>query len=155
MNLKEAAKYLQVSEKTLSRYLKRGFLAPEQTRSERGTLEYSFLKEDLDAFKDGQGQTGQQTTQDTQERTHKKDDFNSILIEQIRQKDRQIAEQSKSIDRLTALLGMAEQRTLHLPAPDLKPKFNLARFLLLILLLGIVVALVIFQLNDITGVLQW
>lgn len=70
LTLFEACEYLNRSKKTLSRYIRQGLLHPKQTKSQQGTLEYRFSKDDLDAFKarTKQEKTNQETG-DTPDKT--------------------------------------------------------------------------------------
>ncbi len=70
LTLFEACEYLNRSKKSLSRYIRRGLLHPEQIKSQQGTLEYRFSKEDLEAFKaqETQDKTRQETG-DTPDKT--------------------------------------------------------------------------------------
>jgi len=78
-----ACKLLNRSKKTLSRYIKKGWLNPERIESKRGTLEYRFNRADLLKFKKP-GRTGQteQTRPDT--------DIITFLKDQLKVKDEQI-----------------------------------------------------------------
>ncbi len=51
ITLLEACKLLNRSKKSISRYIRRGLLQPEEVKSQRGTLEYRFSKKDIEAFK--------------------------------------------------------------------------------------------------------
>lgn len=70
LTLFEACEYLNRSKKSLSRYIRRGLLHPEQIKSQQGTLEYRFSKDDLEAFKaqETQDKTRQETG-DTPDKT--------------------------------------------------------------------------------------
>ena len=51
LTLFEACELLNRSKKSISRYIRRGLLHPQRVKSQQGTLEYRFSKEDLEAFK--------------------------------------------------------------------------------------------------------
>ena len=51
ITLFEACELLNRSKKSISRYIRRGLLHPQQIKSQQGTLEYRFSKADLEAFK--------------------------------------------------------------------------------------------------------
>ena len=51
LTLFEACELLNRSKKSISRYIRRGLLHPQQIKSQQGTLEYRFSKADLEAFK--------------------------------------------------------------------------------------------------------
>jgi len=61
LTLFEACEFLNKSKKSISRYIRRGLLHPQRIKSQQGTLEYRFNKEDLEAFKlqDTPDKTGQ------------------------------------------------------------------------------------------------
>ena len=61
LTLFEACELLNRSKKSISRYIRRGLLHPQQIKSQQGTLEYRFSKADLEAFKlqETQDKTGQ------------------------------------------------------------------------------------------------
>ena len=63
LTLFEACELLNRSKKSISRYIRRGLLHPQQIKSQQGTLEYRFSKEDLEAFKaqETQDKTRQET----------------------------------------------------------------------------------------------
>ena len=63
LTLFEACEYLNRSKKSLSRYIRRGLLHPQEIKSQQGTLEYRFSKADLEAFKlqETQDKTRQET----------------------------------------------------------------------------------------------
>jgi len=76
ITLFEACEILNRSKKSISRYIRRGLLHPKRVKSQQGTLEYRFDKEELEAFKHRQEQTGQigqdrQDKTDTPEQTEK------------------------------------------------------------------------------------
>jgi hypothetical protein len=68
LTLFEACELLNRSKKSISRYIRRGLLHPQQIKSQQGTLEYRFSEEDLEAFKQRQSER-RQDRQDTQDRT--------------------------------------------------------------------------------------
>ena len=83
-----ACKILSKSKRTVSRYIKKGWLKPEKIESKRGTLEYRFKKIDLLKFKrPGPDKTGQRT-----EKTRPESDIVTLLKEQLKVKDKQINE---------------------------------------------------------------
>ncbi|HPL56526.1 MAG TPA: helix-turn-helix domain-containing protein [bacterium] len=51
ITLYEACEYLSRSKKTLGRYIRQGKLHPQRIKSQQGTLEYRFRRDDLEAFK--------------------------------------------------------------------------------------------------------
>lgn len=63
LTLFEACELLNRSKKSISRYIRRGLLHPQQIKSQQGTLEYRFSKADLEAFKlqETQDKTRQET----------------------------------------------------------------------------------------------
>lgn len=68
ITLFEACELLNRSKKSISRYVRKGRLHPEQIKSQQGTLEYRFSKEDLEAFKTSiHAQTRPDRTDETRE----------------------------------------------------------------------------------------
>ena len=63
LTLFEACELLNRSKKSISRYIRRGLLHPQEIKSQQGTLEYRFSKADLEAFKlqETQDKTRQET----------------------------------------------------------------------------------------------
>lgn len=79
----EACKILKKSKRTVSRYIKKGWLNPEKIESERGTLEYRFNQANLLKFKKpGRTERTEQTRPDT--------DIIALLKDQLKVKDKQI-----------------------------------------------------------------
>jgi len=66
ITLFEACELLNRSKKSISRYIRRGLLHPERVKSQQGTLEYRFSKDDLETFK---ALDADETRQDGTERT--------------------------------------------------------------------------------------
>ena len=81
----EACKILKKSKRTVSRYIKNGWLKPEKIESERGTLEYRFNRRDLLKFKKPK------RTEKTG-KTRPENDIIAFLKEQVKVKDSQIKE---------------------------------------------------------------
>lgn len=81
----EACKLLKRSKRTVSRYIKNGWLNPEKIESQKGTLEYQFSRSDLLKFKKP-GKT------EKKEQTRPESDIVAFLKEQIKVKDEQIKE---------------------------------------------------------------
>ena len=67
ITLFEACELLNRSKKSISRYIRRGLLHPQEIKSQQGTLEYRFSKADLEAFKlqEAQGKTRQDRQDET------------------------------------------------------------------------------------------
>jgi len=81
----EACKILKKSKRTVSRYIKKGWLKPERIESKRGTLQYRFNQANLLKFKKpGRTEKTEQTRPDT--------DIITFLKDQIKVKDKQINE---------------------------------------------------------------
>ena len=80
VTLSEACRLLGKSKKTISRYIKNGWLNPERIESQRGTLEYRFNQDDLAKFKKPE-RTGQ---------TRPENDIITLLRDQLKVKDEQI-----------------------------------------------------------------
>jgi len=72
ITLFEACELLNRSKKSISRYIRRGLLHPQEIKSQQGTLEYRFSKADIEAFKAQEALNAEQTRQDgTDETGHK------------------------------------------------------------------------------------
>lgn len=83
ITLSEACKILKKSKRTVSRYIKNGWLKPEKIESNRGTLEYRFNQANLLKFKKPERtEKTEQTRPDT--------DIISFLKDQLKVKDEQI-----------------------------------------------------------------
>ncbi len=54
ITLFEACEILNISKKTISRYIRQGRLSPERVKSQQGTLKYRFARADLDALRASQ-----------------------------------------------------------------------------------------------------
>jgi hypothetical protein len=76
----EACKILKKSKRTVSRYIKNGWLNPEKIESQRGTLEYRFNRTDIIKFK----------RPERTEKTRPENDIIALLKEQVKIKDEQI-----------------------------------------------------------------
>lgn len=91
LTLFEACEVLNRSKKSISRYIRQGLLHPEQVKSQQGTLEYRFSKEDLEAFKalkaEKTDQTGHldQTRQGRQDTLKRENRLNKVENDQSRQ----------------------------------------------------------------------
>jgi len=83
LTLKEVCQALGKSKRTVSRYIKNGWLNPEKIESQRGTLEYRFNQANLLKFKKPE------RTERT-EQTRPENDIIAILKDQLKQKDKQI-----------------------------------------------------------------
>ena len=78
----EACEILKKSKRTVSRYIKNGWLNPEKIESQRGTLEYRFNRTDLLKFK----------KPEKTKKTRLENDIVALLKEQLKVKDKQINE---------------------------------------------------------------
>ena len=79
----EACEVLKKSKRTVSRYIKNGWLNPEKIESQRGTLEYRFNQVDLLKFK-------KPVRTEKTEQTRPENDIITLLKDQLKQKDKQI-----------------------------------------------------------------
>ena len=82
ITLFEVCELFNRSKKSISRYIRRGLLHPQEIKSKQGTLEYRFSKDDLEAFKaqevlkaDQARQGRADRTEGTEETGHKKSSF--------------------------------------------------------------------------------
>ena len=85
ISFSEACKILKKSKRTVSRYIKNGWLKPEKIESKRGTLEYRFNQANLSKFKKP-GKTEQT------EQTRPENDIITFLKDQIKVKDKTISQ---------------------------------------------------------------
>jgi chromosome segregation ATPase len=94
LTLFEACELLNRSKKSISRYIRRGLLHPQQIKSQQGTLEYRFSKADLEAFKlqETQDKTRQETGDTPDETRQSRQDE---PIEAIPTKTKEIKEQTR------------------------------------------------------------
>jgi len=65
----EVCELLSRSKKSISRYVRKGLLHPQRIKSQQGTLEYRFNKDDLEAFKAQEALNAEQGRQDRPDRT--------------------------------------------------------------------------------------
>ncbi len=88
LTLFEACEYLNRSKKSLSRYIRRGLLHPQEIKSQQGTLEYRFSKDDLEAFKaqETQDKTRQETG-DTPDKTSQSGQTEATPIKEAKIKE--------------------------------------------------------------------
>ena len=94
LTLFETCELLNRSKKSISRYIRRDLLHPQQIKSQQGTLEYRFSRADLEAFKlqetqdktrQETGDTPDETSQSGQtEATPIKEDKTKEIIEETR-----------------------------------------------------------------------
>jgi hypothetical protein len=143
--LKEASTYLNKSERTISRYIKKGLLHPDEVKSLKGSKEYRFLEEELEQLKTD-------IRDDSQKYDMSGDmsgDMLSFMREQIDRKDRQIR-------HLSLLLGQAQGRILAITEakPTSKPLTKRNRVLywviMTLLILGLI-AFWVYQIIKIVG----
>lgn len=99
ITLFEACELLNRSKKSISRYIRKGLLHPERVKSQQGTLEYRFSKNDIEAFKalealnadetrpDETGQTDEtrQSGQERQDTLKTENIKNKEVLEETRQ----------------------------------------------------------------------
>jgi len=96
----EACEILKRSKRTISRYIKNGWLSPEKILSQRGTLEYRFNRNDLLKFK----------KPEKIEQTRPENDIVALLKEQLKVKDKQINElMERSREANILLKGLQNQ----------------------------------------------
>jgi len=144
LTLFEACEYLNRSKKSISRYIRRGLLHPQRIKSQQGTLEYRFSKDDFEAFKlkesqdktDQSGQTEATPTKEAktkeiiEETRHDSEIINllkettGLLKEQLVKKDEQIKDLGGKIDELiqrdretNILIGQLQSKVLMLEQP--------------------------------------
>ena len=98
----EACKILKKSKRTVSRYIKNGWLNPEKIESQRGTLEYRFNRDDLSKFKKP-GKT---------EKTRPENDTITFLKDQIKVQDETIKELLERSRETNILLNRLQNQLL-------------------------------------------
>ena len=88
LTLFETCELLNRSKKSISRYIRRGLLHPQQIKSQQGTLEYRFSKADLEAFKlqETQDKTRQETG-DTPDETSQRGQTETTPIKEAKTKE--------------------------------------------------------------------
>jgi len=108
----EACKILKKSKRTVSRYIKNGWLSPERIESQRGTLEYRFNQNDLAKFK-------KPGRPERTEQTRPENDIIALLKDQLKVKDEQInhllernRETNILLNRLQNQLLLTEDKTI-------------------------------------------
>ena len=80
ITLFETCELLNRSKKSISRYIRRGLLHPERVKSQQGTLEYRFSKEDIEAFKTQEALKAEEARQDRTEETDQTEETGHIHI---------------------------------------------------------------------------
>jgi len=114
----EACKILKKSKKTISRYIKKGLITPERIKSQRGTLEYRFKRDDLENFKKPEtGQIRQDTRQDSEIITLLKE-TTQVLKNQLKVKDEQIKSLLERSRENNILLKGLQNKVLMLESKD-------------------------------------
>jgi len=108
----EACKILGKSERTLSRYIRKGLINPEKVKSDRGTIQYRFSQVDLESLKiPGTDKIRQDIREDTRQAIRQDTgqenevitllkDTTQVLKDQLVIKDKQIKSLSGKIDQL-------------------------------------------------------
>ncbi|MBU4361940.1 helix-turn-helix domain-containing protein [bacterium] len=97
----EACKILGKSERTLSRYIRKGLINPEKVKSDRGTIQYRFNQADLESLKiPGTDKIRQDIRGDTRQAIRQDSEVINILRDQLTIKDKQIKSLSGKIDQL-------------------------------------------------------
>lgn len=86
ITLFEACEFLNRSKKSISRYIRRGLLHPQEIKSQQGTLEYRFSDSELKAFKEKENES-RQDRGDTQDRTEGTPDTKKIIAETAENKE--------------------------------------------------------------------
>ena len=108
INFPEACKILGKSERTLSRYIKKGLINPEKVKSDRRTIKYRFSQVDLERLKiHGTDKIRQDIREDTRQAIRQDNEVITLLKEttqvlkdQLVIKDKQIKSLSGKIDQL-------------------------------------------------------
>jgi len=88
LTLFEACELLNRSKKSISRYIRRGLLHPQQIKSQQGTLEYRFSRADIEAFKAQETQDKiRQETGDTPDETSQSGQTEATPIKEAKTKE--------------------------------------------------------------------
>lgn len=117
ITLFEACELLNRSKKSISRYIRRGLLHPQEIKSKQGTLEYRFSKADIEAFKAQEALKAEEARQDRTEGTdqtgHIKTGFvkNKGVLSQSRQDTpEQTGQDSEVITLLKETTGLLKEQ---------------------------------------------
>jgi len=102
ITLFEACQVLKKSKRTVSRYIKNGWLNPERIESQRGTLEYRFSQANLLKFKKP-GKT---------EKTRPENGIITFLKDQIKVKDETIKELLERDRETNIMINQLQNRLL-------------------------------------------
>jgi hypothetical protein len=96
LTLFEACELLNRSKKSISRYIRRGLLHPQEIKSQQGTLEYRFSKADLEAFKlqETQDKTRQETG-DTPDETRQSGQTRQDIFKNNNIKNKEVLEETR------------------------------------------------------------
>lgn len=128
LSTSEVCGILGKSEKTVQRYIKRGLLHPESVRSERGTPEYRFTREEVETLR---GKAPETLTPPPRRERETGRDFHPLLqetvrtlTEQLKTKDNQIGSLNERLkemierdrERNVLMRDLQEKITLLLPA---------------------------------------
>ena len=116
ITLFEACEFLNRSKKSISRYIRRGLLHPQEIKSQQGTLEYRFSRADLEAFKlqEAQNKTRQDTQDEPDETSQSGQDEPTEAkpdkIKEIKDKTRETGQDGKSITLLKETTGLLKDQ---------------------------------------------
>jgi len=117
-NLQEASKLLRISSRTLSGYIKKGYIKPKKVKSSRGTTQYSFTKENLQKLRQSLNRPDLKETNEKvkpepkAESVSNNNDNNlkSELLEIIKTQQKTIDNLTKNIDSLTKNIDSQSER---------------------------------------------
>jgi predicted site-specific integrase-resolvase len=114
LTLKEVCQELGKSQRTVTRYIKKGLLNPDRVKNEKGILEYRFKISEIENIKNPDTTTSQ-TTGHKQKVDQKNEDILSlvkILEKQLKEKDRQIKQMLERQRETNILMGQLQNKVL-------------------------------------------
>jgi len=103
LSFDEVSRILNKSKRTISRYIASGKLRPKKIKSKKGTVKYIFNKSEVESLSlDISGQVANQN------------DIISFFQEQLKEKDKQIAELLNRQHETNVLIGSLQNKVLQL-----------------------------------------
>ena len=110
LTLFEACEVLSRSKKSISRYIRQGFIHPKRVKSQRGTLEYRFSKADLEAFRlQGTQDKTRQETGDTPNQTNQRGQAEPTEAKPAKTKEIKQGQRSDLLQDVTSLKDRTEK----------------------------------------------
>lgn len=117
-NLQEASKLLRISSRTLSGYIKKGYINPKKVKSSRGTTQYCFTKENLQKLRQilnrpDLKETNEKVKPEPKAESVSNNNDNNLkseLLEIIKTQQKTIDNLTKNIDSLTKNIDSQSER---------------------------------------------